>query len=250
MSKATVCLIACFLVFTSASVQAQAPGKDRAIEAGRKALNGYIRFPWYDQERDTIRRIDVYPPQDVTARKSKWEVKPPKWSWPPWLTTLLEIIGWILLALAILLVIYALMRAVVFEGWRSADAESNENSLHGDIDRIEALPFQLQRPQTDLLAEARRHYEAGEYGQAIIYLYSYQLVQLDRHQLIRLSKGKTNRQYLREVRPRRNLFDLLARSMVTFEDVFFGHHTVDRERFESCWQRLDEFHQQLEQAAA
>ena len=35
----------------------------------------------------------------------------------------------------------------------------------------------------------------------MIYLFSHQLVQLDRHQIIRLAKGKTNRQYLREVGP-------------------------------------------------
>ena len=54
----------------------------------------------------------------------------------------------------------------------------------------------------DLLAEARRHYQAGNYGAAIVYLFSFQLVQLDRRQIIQLAKGKTNRQYLREVGPR------------------------------------------------
>ena len=54
----------------------------------------------------------------------------------------------------------------------------------------------------DLLAEARRHYQAGNYGAAIVYLFSFQLVQLDQRQIIRLAKGKTNRQYLREVGPR------------------------------------------------
>jgi hypothetical protein len=29
--------------------------------------------------------------------------------------------------------------------------------------------------------------------------------------------------------------------MVAFEDVFFGNHPLDRNRFESCWTRLDEF---------
>jgi hypothetical protein len=100
------------------------------------------------------------------------------------------------------------------------------------------------------MAQARRHFEAGEFAQAIIYLYSYQLIQLDRHQLIRLTKGKTNRQYVRELRSRRELRDVLFRTMVVFEEVFFGHHSLSRERFESCWRRMDEFHQHLAQAAA
>ncbi len=75
----------------------------------------------------------------------------------------------------------------------------------------------------DLLAEARRHYQAGNYGAAIVYLFSFQLVQLDKRQIIRLAKGKTNRQYLREVGPRAALLRLVEQTMVAFEDVFFGN---------------------------
>jgi hypothetical protein len=93
----------------------------------------------------------------------------------------------------------------------------------------------------DLLAEARRHYEAGNYGAAIVYLFSFQLVQLDRRQIIRLARGKTNRQYLREVGPRISLRKLVEQTMVAFEDVFFGNRQLRRDRFESCWARLEEF---------
>ena len=72
----------------------------------------------------------------------------------------------------------------------------------GDAARIESLPFPVAAGRLDLLAEARRHYQAGNYGAAIVYLFSFQLVQLDKRQIIRLAKGKTNRQYLREVGPR------------------------------------------------
>jgi hypothetical protein len=34
--------------------------------------------------------------------------------------------------------------------------------------------------------------------------------------------------------------------MVAFEDVFFGKHGLDRERFESCWRRVDEFRRGLQ----
>jgi hypothetical protein len=114
------------------------------------------------------------------------------------------------------------------------------------VDRVEALPFHLRKPTGDFLSEARRLYEAGNYSEAVIYLYSHLLVQLDRHHVIRLTKGKTNRQYLREVRSRTLLREILDRTMVAFEDVFFGHHALTRERFEECWRRLDEFHGELE----
>jgi hypothetical protein len=115
-----------------------------------------------------------------------------------------------------------------------------------DVDRVEALPFQLRGAKGDFLAEARRLYEAGHYSDAIVYLFSYELVQLDKHHLIRLAKGKTNRQYLREVRQRPTVRAILELTMIAFEDAFFGRKVLSRERFEECWQRLDEFQQELE----
>jgi hypothetical protein len=227
-----------------------ARGDEQAVEAGRQALRGKTDFPWYDAERDAVRRIDVYPPSDVSARKSKWQL--PNRTTPPWVETLVEVIGWIFLGILLGGVLYIVGRAllIIAGNWQTGSGLATEDaSRQGDIDRIESLPFQLKTAQTDLLAQARRYYEAGEFGQAIIYFYSYQLVQLDRHRLIRLAKGKTNRQYLREVRAQRDLWDLLSRSMIAFEDVFFGHHALQRDRFESCWRRLDDFHQQLAQAA-
>ena len=119
-----------------------------------------------------------------------------------------------------------------------------------DVDRVEALPFEVRRPQGDLLSEARRHYEAGNYNEAIIFFYSYLLVELDKSQLIRLTRGKTNRQYLREVRRQPLLHELLSLTMVAFEDVFFGHHQLPRSRFETCFRRLDEFEAHLQETVA
>jgi hypothetical protein len=71
---------------------------------------------------------------------------------------------------------------------------------------------------------------------------------LDKRQLIRLTRGKTNRQYLGEIWGRADVRAILERTMVAFEDVFFGHHVLERARFESCWTRLAEFHQRIEEA--
>ena len=65
--------------------------------------------------------------------------------------------------------------------------------------------------------------------------------------LFRLTKGKTNRQYLREIGPRRRLRDLVERTMIAFESVFFGHHPLDQRRFEACWSQVAEFQRLLDQ---
>jgi hypothetical protein len=86
-----------------------------------------------------------------------------------------------------------------------------------------------------------------------MYLFSYQLVHLDKHHLIRLAKGKTNRQYLRELRAQNEESDgqglrgILRRTMIAFEDCFFGDHAIEKNRFEACWQRLDDFHKTVQQ---
>jgi Domain of unknown function (DUF4129) len=132
--------------------------------------------------------------------------------------------------------------------------EASESVVHrklidtkADIDRVEALPFQVRKGTGDFLGEARRLYEAGQYSEAIIYLFSYQLVALDRQHLIRLAKGKTNRQYSRELRARPALRSMLEQTIVAFEDAFFGRKALSRERFEASWRQLDAFHHELEQ---
>jgi len=245
------------LLFTPPTC-AQQVSDTQAVEAGREALDGSVTFPWYDSKSDGIQRLDVAPPKDFKNRGSTWErrIKPKKTrtspSMPQWFWTMLEVLGWTLLVMALVAVGYFLIRAFLIaeSGHASGEAVTEGKLGSGDVDRVESLPFQLKAPQTDLLSEARRHYEAGNYKDAIVYLYSYQLVELDKHQLIRLSKGKTNRQYLREVRRRGDLFGLLRATMLAFEDVFFGNHALDRGRFESCWSGLDAFHQSLEQATA
>jgi hypothetical protein len=251
------CVIAFGLIFASLALSEEISDTE-AVEAGREALDGSVNFPWYNSESDGIRRLDVEPPEDLKNRGSKWErrIKTKKnrtpWSMPDWLWTVLEVLGWTLLVMALVAVGYFLVKAFLLaeSGHASGEAVAEGTLGAGDIDRVESLPFQLKAPQSDLLSEARRQYEAGNYRDAIVYLYSYQLVELDKHQLIRLTKGKTNRQYLREIRRRGDLFGLLRVTMLAFEDVFFGNHSLDRSRFESCWNGLDAFHQSLEQVTA
>jgi len=247
------------LLFTSSS-SAQTLDGPPAVEAGREALARGSNYPWYDKESDSIRRIDVEAPKESAAnRDSKWQAKPAQ---APsrdmsWLTELFRALGqilywllWVIIVAVFVLLIVLLARAFMNTSAQSDDSEDEtEEPARTEEDLIESLPFQVKRPQGDLLAEARRHYEQGNYGEAIIYLFSYQLVQMDRHNVIRLARGKTNRQYLREVWPRPGLRKMFERTMVAFEDVFFGHHSLDRESFESCWLGLDEFHERIEQVA-
>jgi len=231
-----------------------------AVEAGQAVLSGAGRFPWYDRGKDDVRRLNAVPrgAADSKNRDSSWTKQPgtattgSRWQFPGF-GPLLQGVG--LTVLIILLAVIAVLIAKAFLKDEVSDHVIHRRVIEGsrDVDRVEALPFAVRNPTGDFLAEARRLYEAGDYSEAIIYLFSYQLVELDRQHLIRLAKGKTNRQYLRELRAKPALRSILETTVVRFEDAFFGRKTLTRERFEQAWQRLDDFHAELhrlERAAA
>jgi len=229
---------------------------DAAIEAGREALRGRTRFPWYDTEQDALRRIDVQPPADTAEnRRSTWQGSLPDSSAPSFgtdwsgLWAVIEALIWSGLLALLIWLVYFLARSYLRQHSAPEAEEAVADLARSEEDLIENLPFDVRRPQADLLAEAKRLYELGAYAQAVIYLFSYQLIRLDRGQHIRLARGKTNRQYLRELQPRPDLRGILERTMLVFEEVFFGHYALDRAGFERCWERLDEFHQRLSEAA-
>ena len=204
--------------------------EDAAVSAGAEALDSWWDYPWYDDESDGIRRIDLKAKRQAPVSSN--QTSSSNWSWD------LEWFGWLLIVLVALLGLWMLLR--VYWARTPRAGGTDDASLVGrplSVDRLEELPFQLDQPAGDLLSEARRAAEAADYDRAIVLLYSHQLLELDKREAIRLTKGKTNRQYLRELRLRAGLAPLLATSMVAFEDVFFGGHSLERERFEECWRQ-------------
>ncbi|HUY36484.1 MAG TPA: DUF4129 domain-containing protein [Pirellulales bacterium] len=204
------------------------------VEEARQALGSSRRFPWYDETEDGLRRVNV---------KTPWE-----WNWktnatPSFNWSWLQVLIWVVAAAMLAGLAYLLIKAYLDREDRAVGEPLGlrKYDAAGDEARIEALPFRIRRGAPDLLGEARRHYAAGNYGEAVIYLFSHELVELDRGRMIRLAKGKTNRQYLRELARRRVLAQLFEQSMVAFEDVFFGNYALQRRRFEECWRRLGEF---------
>jgi hypothetical protein len=211
-----------------------------AVEEGREALDRWWGYPWYDSATDSLRRIEIQPPRP-----------PSNFDWQA-LFEVIRVLGWVVLAGVLALLAWLLIRAYLERERRAAQAAAREHRRRGlsEVDRVTALPFQVKRPESDLLAEARRHYERGDYGEAIVYFYSYQLVELDKAQMIRLARGKTNRQYVREARAASGVGELLRQTMTLFEEAFFGHHAIDKTQFEACWNRLAEFEEQLAPAPA
>ena len=218
------------------TVLGQAGESNDSVEAGRDALAQWGRYPWYDSDTDGLQPVDIVEPWnwDWLDNWFNWTPGTMSFNWVQWLY-------WGVVVLVLGLLTWLLIRAFLkstgpAETVLGPQGESAEEQRR----RIEALPEPARR-RTRLLEEARRNYEEGNFDEAVIYLFSHQLVCLDKNYLIRLARGKTNRQYLRELGPRDRLKRMQADTTVAFEDVFFGGHSIGRDRFEHCWNQLGEF---------
>ncbi|MFO1063364.1 MAG: DUF4129 domain-containing protein [Pirellulales bacterium] len=114
-----------------------------------------------------------------------------------------------------------------------------------DPNKIVDLPFEAVNVSDDPLSQARALMQAGRYDEAVLFLYGYMLLALDRAGRIHLHRGKTNRMYLRELKGERVVRPITEMAMLAFEDVFFGRHTIDQNRFLALWNQLDNFHHDL-----
>jgi hypothetical protein len=198
----------------------------KPVAAGREALGRMSRVPWYDADRDALRPIELRAPRQAAPEIPG--------------SSLLRYAAWG--ALAVLLVLMIALAYLALRHYSPGDSSVDREQIAiSNRAAVEALPFMSGRSADDLLGQARRHYELGNYNEAIVYLFSYELVELDRFAYVRLDRGKTNRQYVRETSRAEPLRALLERTMVAFESVFFGGHELDRPGFEACWSELAHF---------
>jgi hypothetical protein len=226
---------------------------ENPIETTKDVLARGGRFPWYDRSKDGVRRLNIVPRKTASDREVTWTDT----STAPTTNTrnlprfslfggFLQWFGITVLVLLLGLIAYLIATSFLREETSESVAVRKVVESRRDADRVEALPFHVRAASGDFLAEARGQYDAGRYSEAIVYLFSHQLVQLDKHHVIRLAKGKTNRQYVRETRSRPVLRSVLETTMVTFEDAFFGNKRLSREAFERSWDRMNEFQVELE----
>ncbi|MGY8768332.1 MAG: hypothetical protein ACKVH8_07885 [Pirellulales bacterium] len=233
---------------------------DDPVASGKESLGYLPQAPWYNPESGQVQPVEVSAQKDGPTTRPRKE-PPPKsnntgtWSWPNWNFGFLGYgfytILWVVFAALLIGLVILVMRTIALSsegGIISKNSYADEVTSH--VDRVENLPFQLKRPDSDFLSEARRHYNEGNYREAIIYLFSYELVELDKGQVIRLTKGKTNGQYLRETGKRHAIKDILELTMNAFEDVFFGQRELSKHQFDRCWDQVEQFKTLVQGGAA
>jgi hypothetical protein len=80
----------------------------------------------------------------------------------------------------------------------------------------------------------------GDYRTAVRFLYLSSLLLLDERGLLRYDRSKTNREYLRSVSSSPELQQPLSEVIEVFDDVWYGYHQVDEEKFKHYSDRVEE----------
>jgi len=212
---------------------------------------------WFDSDTRSLRPIELEDSRvDSENRDSRWLPKPEKpaakaapaaakpavTSWYSGIT-IWNVIGWFFL----LLLIGALVAMLVYLFANSAfefrpDLVNSAAVQHHSLDeqtkqRIAKLPAELRDTNVNPRAELERLMNAGDFDRAIIFLYGHQLLLLDRIGWLRLSRWKTNNQYVRETRQSHtDVGDQLGQTARAFEQSYFGKHSITAEMFEPLWQ--------------
>ena len=234
-----------------------APTSIVAQDVGEKVFKEK-NFPWYDANEDGVQRIELkerpgiksssrhtVPLKPIRSRNAKKN----NFGRVNGTGAFLEgmgVIAWLLIGVVIAVVIAGLVWAFLRMSGEKSETE-NQVPRRSMAESIKQLPFDLDVQSGDFRLAAQKASAANDYRNAIIYLFSHVLVSLDQKNLIRLRKGKTNRQYLSELRGFRPLANFYQRVMVPFESTFFGDHDIQEQEFDSCWSRLDQFQQDVEQ---
>ncbi|MGN0930443.1 MAG: hypothetical protein ACI4NP_01855 [Thermoguttaceae bacterium] len=107
--------------------------------------------------------------------------------------------------------------------------------------RLETLADEAKSRYDDLKGAALEAYNSGDFRSAIIFYFSWILVEADKRELIWLDKGKTNLEYWRELDRNPEVQRIYRVIMNEFELVYYGGRSISRRTFEDLWENQTPF---------
>jgi hypothetical protein len=93
---------------------------------------------------------------------------------------------------------------------------------------------------TSALQQASTLAQGGDYRTAVRYLYLSSLLWLDERGLLRYDRALTNREYLARLNDQPDLRARLLPIVETFDQVWYGHVSLDAERFRAYQQHVED----------
>lgn len=224
---------------SAASALAIEPATESAsgpvVDSARLSLKQRA-YPWYDQTKDSFRPLR--PTRKLDDPESPASLNIPGSSL---LAQVVYLLAWSLLAVLLIGLIIALVRSLQIFDFDDDTTPSQQPEV--TLETLQALPLpEKTQGIRDFLKEAEKLASQSLYGQAMTFYFSWQLLQLNQQQIIELEKGKTNRQYSKEVQSSMpDLTDLFRQSIRLFEDAFFGNLPVSAYDFQRVWGQRGKF---------
>lgn len=256
-----IVLVACLLTQTAFSNSLCAQNDERRDSTRVVAAESPVvaESAWFDADQQQLRSIELKDPRvDSENRHSRWlpkpeKAKPPATSSPtPSQSTassqwgnfgIGNIVGWVMLIVIVCVVVAIVMYLFdnsAFEFRREPPRPSLVGSHALDEQtkqRIAELPAELRPTNASPRSELERLMQSGDFDLAVISLYGHQLLMLDRVGWLRLSRWKTNNEYLRETRHSDPAVgEQLGATVDAFERSYFGKHSLTRAQFDRLWQ--------------
>lgn len=232
------------------SEQASSVSSSRASAKDDKlfdqSFNG-AHLPWYSSKNHGVRFLPAFPAESKAKPVDidKFEFEPEPLSIEPdgWLQTFF---GGILPAALLALLIAAL----IFIGWRvylkyADNRRFRTSEFLQRQRRIETLAEEARARFDDLDKAAEEALAAGDLRSAIVFFFSWILVEMDKHGVVLLDKGKTNLEYWRELAGYAALRDFYRVVMLAFERVYFGGREISRPDFDAVWNQRERFAEML-----
>lgn len=153
-------------------------------------------------------------------------------------TSVIYVAGAVLLVALIGLLLYGFLKLESDGGDLSRDDSKRKRKIK---DHIKHLPFELDEQEGDFESFAERALRAGDYSKAVVYLFADLLVAMNDAGILRLQRGKTNRQYLNEIWDHEDIRPYYRNVMTAFEDAFFGQHEISESRAQECFAARPDF---------
>lgn len=149
----------------------------------------------------------------------------------PLLRTGLSLLGWIVIGIAAILLIYLLSIWLqrLIESFVGGEAAKRRLTAEGEL-----LNAAEARQQAHQLAEV------GSFRAAVRRLYLSALLALDEQGLLYYNRSNTNREVLATVRENPTLHDQLYQVVEIFDDVWYGVHEPDRTTFDRYVQAVEQ----------
>lgn len=184
----------------------------------------------------------LLPESDTQA----WE-----WQWPDWWLDFTDwfgnlFSGWgereiylflLFLALIFLLIVFIFLARTNWGPLATHFRDAKQPRRRRAVAQ-EELPFEWEAGALTiegLWQQAVQAKEAGNFRLALMLLYSYLLIELDAQHKLRLQRGKTNRDYCRELGRASAAYQCFETTMLAFEQVFFGRYEFTRSQVDALF---------------